>query len=339
MFMLILDEDSFKKQIKILYYSKMPQVAQTYFEQGFKDTSIASALLVPVAAVARWRTLYLKGVLLENADSEKSAFPFDKALGKASWTDFPYDIKRVAKAFFEMGLRCRAISFYLDVPISTVYFWFGLFKKNQFETEPPKTIKPHEASGEKFTPQKNKRRYTYEVRQVAKDCFLKGMSITETARFLEISPVTVSRWKRQLVEGTFYVNEKEKALLAHTCQDSRSAPTLVDQKAAKELFDVGATNNEIAVALNISIETVQSWHDLYRKGESNDSQVLGSRIVKDGLKTATGLYKDEVRQAAKECFDRGYGYKLTAKCLGLPVTAVKEWKRLYDKGCFLVKIK
>ena len=51
--MLILDVGSFKKQIKILYYSKMLQVAQSFFEQGFKDTSIAFALLVPVVSSAR----------------------------------------------------------------------------------------------------------------------------------------------------------------------------------------------------------------------------------------------------------------------------------------------
>ena len=338
--MLMLDEDSFNKQIKILYYSKMPQVAQAFFDGGFKDTSIASALLVPVAAVARWRKLYKEGVLLKDVDSETSAFPFDQALGKVSWTDFPYDIKRVAKAFFEMGLRCRAISFYLDVPISTVYFWFGLFKKNQFETEPPETIKPYEASGEKFTILQNKQRcYSYEVRQVAKECLLKGKSIPEIESYLGISRQTLYRWKRQMVDGSFYVDDKEKALLNHACQDSRSAPSLIDRKAAKELFDVGASNKEIAATLNVSLRDVRSWRDLYEKGEFNDSIGAGNHISKEGLKNALGLYTEEVRQAAKECFDRGYGSKLTAKSLGIPPSAVSEWKRLYNKGRFFVKVK
>ena len=185
--MLNMDADTFKKQIKILYYSKMPQVVQALFDQGFRDSSIASGLLVPVAVVKRWRELHEQGELLkvsqDDASWERSGFPFDRALGKVAWADFPYDIKRVAKAFFEMGLRARIISIYLDVPISTVYFWYGLFKKNQFETDSPQTIERYKALGEKYTITNSKRRYSYEMRQVAKDCFLKGMTIDETANY------------------------------------------------------------------------------------------------------------------------------------------------------------
>lgn len=335
--MLMLDNDSFNKQVKILYYSKMPQVAQAFFEGGFKDTSIASALLLPVAAVKCWRELYKEGALLKNAESDKSAFPFDQTLGKVSWTDFPYDIKRVAKAFFEMGLRCRAISFYLDVPISTVYFWFGLFKKNQFEVEEPQIIKPYEPSGEKIIPLQNeRRRYTNEFREVAKECFLKGMSSRETANYLGVSYVTIYRWKRQFVEGSFCVNEKEKKLLTRERQSSQSVPALIDRKAVKELFDVGATDKEIAAAMNVSIETVQAWYRLYKKGEFNDNTGLGIRIAEYSRKSASGFYTKEVRQAAKDYFDRGYGYRLTAKCLGVPVSTVKEWKRLDIEGRFII---
>ena len=237
-----------------------------------------------------------------------------------------------------MGLRARAIAFYLDVPISTVYFWYGLFKKNQFETDPPRSIEPYQALGEKFMILANKRKaYSYEMRQEAKACFLEGMTVKETQAHLGIHYQTVYHWMRQFVEGSFYVNEKERMLLSHARQVSEGAPSLIVRRTAKDLFDVGATEQEIAATLKLSIETVHSWNKLYTRGEFNDDVDFAKQIPKEKQKTATGYYTEEVRWAAKECFDRGYGYKLTATCLGIEKSATKEWKRLYNEGRFFIK--
>ena len=341
--MLNMDADTFKKQIKILYYSKMPQVAQALFDQGFRDSSIASGLLVPVAVVKRWRELHEQGDLLKvtpgEADWERSGFPFDQVLGKVAWTDFPYDIKRVAKAFFEMGLRCRVISIYLDVPISTVYFWYELFKKKQFEADLPRVIEPYQASEEKFTSTDKRNRYSYEMRQVAKECFLKEMTIDETANYLGIPRMTLYKWKRLFDEGRFYVNEKEKKLFLYANQKTVTDDAFLNQMAAKELFDVGATDEEIATTLNLSLKTVCTWRSLDEKNELTIKSKFEAQASDNPLKTSTGYYTEEVRRAAKECFDRGYGYKLTASYLGIPASAVKEWCRLYKKGLFSVKLR
>lgn len=325
----------FKKQVKLLYYSKMPQVVHALLEQGFKDTSIASGLLVPISAVKRWRELCEQGKLLKISPNdlglEKSEFPFDQTFGeKVHWTDFPYDIKRVAKAFFEMGLRGRVIGIYLEVPISTVYFWHRLWKKNQFEISPPQTLEPYKVVGEKDMGTKNRRIFSYEMRQVAKECFLKGMTIDETAKYLDIPRITIFKWKRLFDEGLFYVNEKEKALFAYSKQKMLTDDTFMNKKAARALFDVGATDQEVASTLKLPIKTVQDWYSLFK----NDDLGIYSNLKHQTLKTSSGFYTDEVRRAAKECFDRGYGYKRTASYLGISVSAVKEWCRQYKKGLF-----
>ncbi len=331
-----MDDVAFKKQVTLLYYSKMPQVVHALIEQGFKDTSIASGLLVPISAVKRWRELCEQDQLLtitpNDLGLEKSGFPFDQAFGvKVHWTNFPYDIKRVAKAFFEMGLRGRVISLYLDVPISTVYFWHGLYKKNRFEIEEPRRIEPYQAIGNKEIVSKNRRKvFSYEMRQVAKDCFVKGMSIDEVAQYLDVSKITIFRWKRLFDEGLFYVNEKEKALLAYSKQKAITDDTFMNKKAARALFEVGATDQEVATALKLSIETVQLWHSLFKKIDLD----IDTYLKVQTLKTPSGFYTKEVRRAAKECFDRGYGYKRTASFLGVAVSSVKEWCRLYKKGLF-----
>ncbi len=325
----------FKKQVKLLYYSKMPQVVHALLEQGFKDTSIASGLLVPISAVKRWRKLFeqdeLLKISLNDLGLDKSGFPFDQTFGeKVHWTDYPYDIKRVAKAFFEMGLRARVISFYLDVPISTVYFWYGLYKKNQFEISPPQPLEPYKVVGEKDMGTKNRRIFSYEMRQVAKECFLKGMTIDETAKYLDIPRITIFKWKRLFDEGLFYVNEKEKALLAYSKQKMLTDDTFMNKKAARALFDVGATEQEVASTLKQPVETVHVWYSLFK----NDDLGIDSNSKHQTLKTSSGFYTDEARRAVKECLDKGYGCKRTASYLGISVSVVKRWCQLYKKGLF-----
>lgn len=40
------------------------------------------------------------------------------------------------------------------------------------------------------------------------------------------------------------------------------------------------------------------------------------------------------RRAALRLFEQGYGYKYTAKALGLAESTVRDWRRAYKKGCF-----
>lgn len=46
------------------------------------------------------------------------------------------------------------------------------------------------------------------------------------------------------------------------------------------------------------------------------------------------IYTAEIRKKAQKCFKKGMGYKATAHQLNLPVSAVREWNRLWKAGQF-----
>mgnify|MGYP002981643228 CR=1 FL=1 len=47
-------------------------------------------------------------------------------------------------------------------------------------------------------------------------------------------------------------------------------------------------------------------------------------------------YSNGIRTRASELFESGFGYKATATILGLPMATVRDWKRLWVKGKFVV---
>lgn len=109
-------DDVFRKHSQYLYYAKMLYVAQSLFERGSKDSFIASGLLVPIDIVKLWRKRYEKGQLLKvAADDQRLHQQYTR-----------HDLKVLAKHFFEMGLRSRAVALYLDLPLTTVYSWHKL---------------------------------------------------------------------------------------------------------------------------------------------------------------------------------------------------------------------
>lgn len=46
------------------------------------------------------------------------------------------------------------------------------------------------------------------------------------------------------------------------------------------------------------------------------------------------IYTSDIRKKAQNCFKKGMGYKATAHKLQLPVSAVREWNRLWKAGQF-----
>ncbi|MBO7173016.1 MAG: helix-turn-helix domain-containing protein, partial [Burkholderiaceae bacterium] len=170
--------------------------------------------------------------------------------------------------------------------------------------------------------------------EAAKRCFEKGMKTKQIVEFLGISSATASHWKRLYDKGTFYVNEKEKILFSLLPQNINKEDPLALKQLAKLLFDVSATDDEIAAALHLPLSRVSTWRDQYNQGSLNLHLSNDRSSTPLLLKDDSGFYTQAVRQAAKECFERGYGYKRTAAFLGLPVTAVKEWGRLYKNGKF-----
>lgn len=323
-------DSAFKKHVKILYYAKMLYVAHALFQRGSKDSSIASSLLVPVANVKEWRKLYEKGELLK-------VRPYDVNL-QNNYSQ--HDLKRLAREFFEMGLRCRPVSLYLNLPLSTIYSWHagGGCDEFRLESQEINDLKPYEFAGHKFTTTNNRRRYSYEARQVAKECFLKGMSLNEIALYMDVERTTVDKWKRAFEQGHFYVNEQEQLLYAHSSQNPTFDPFLIEKKACKELSAFGFTDKQIASAIHVPIESIQAWKaDQDENLKTTDglvSQIANDESLVTAPKTEKGRYTNDVRQAAKECFEKGYGYKFTAKRLGISQAITRDWCRLYKEGRF-----
>ena len=410
-------EDSFREQISIFYYAHLRRVAYELFAQGLKDTTVAANLLLTKSKAQHWRELFDQGELLKS-DIDQSAIyltlPFAQASDQYHWENFAYDVKRAAKVFFDMGLRCRAIAVYLGVPLNTVHAWQRLYKDNEFKIEPPIKLPPLELTEEKFTiiNSRNQKCYSYEVRAIAKQCFdkgmntnevaryldipkdtvyrwtclykkgrfyineeekkdwgksssarapnfvfsfserseakacfLRGMTISETARYLEISHSTALKWFSQFKENRFYVNAEEKKRFAKTIKSKRYS--LEDKLAAKALFEKGVTSIEVAKTLNMYHGTVKRWHQKYEEGtfciEEDRKRAYLTKLQEDARasngKLVKRSYTEETRLAAKACFDQGLGCLETAMTLGIPRGTVKDWKRLYEDGHFKLKKK
>ena len=207
-------DDYFREQISIFYYAHLRRVAYELFAQGLKDTTVAANLLLTTSKAERWRELFDQGEFLKSGTDQSAVnltLPFAQASDQYHWEDFAYDLKRAAKVFFDMGLRCRAIAIYLGVSVNTVSAWQRLYKNNKFEIRVPiEELPPIELTEEKFTNINNRKYYSHEIRAIAKQCFEKGLNTYEVARYLDIPKDTVYRWTCLYKEGRFYINEEEK---------------------------------------------------------------------------------------------------------------------------------
>lgn len=201
----------------------------------------------------------------------------------------------------------------------------------------------YEFSGPKFIVYQSRRRYSYEARQVAKDCFLKGMTDESIAQYLQLERMTVYKWRRAFEQGRFYVNEQEQLLYAHANQMHTFDPLVVEKKATRELSALGFNEKQIAELIHVPLESIKAW--------KNEKSCMQCSMTSDGLtsslatdesltvapKTSNGRYTVEVRQAALECFEKGYGYKFTAKRLGIAPSVTRDWCRLFKEGRFKVQ--
>ena len=284
---------AFKEKVNIFYYAHMRRVAQDLFDQGYKTPTVESSLAITKGKAQHFRDLYDKRELLK-ADVERNINipqPFAYISDGYRWEDFTQEVKNVAKVFFEMQLHVRAIASYLRVPLQTVYSWHILYKKNQFQN-PSKKGPPLKLTTDKFTIINGRKYYSYEIRQIAKDCFEKGMKAVEVARYLDIPVDTVYPWRKLFNEGRFYINEEEKLSFRKPFERMVTVPTSITQD-------------------KLEIEFVPH----------------GRRY----------FYNEAARRAAMACFEKGMGYKTTARELGIPQAAIRQWNRLYKEGRFTIK--
>ena len=201
-------------------------------------------------------------------------------------------------------------------------------------------ITPHVFTNKKYTSNNNRRRYSYEVRQVAKECFEKSMTLDEIAAYMEVDRMTVYKWKRAYEQGRFYVNEQEHLVYAHATQISTFDPLFIEKRAYQELSVLGFSDRQIASAIHVPVKSLSTLKKLEERkalvaDDGLESTIASQEVfLHEAPKTSGGRYTTEVRQAAKECFEKGYGYKFTSKRLGISLAVARDWCRLFKEGRF-----
>lgn len=206
-------EDSFKEQISTFYYANLRRVAQALFDDGANIQAVAENLGLTIPMAKRWHDLYEKGEFFKTdamPGSNDLNLPFAYPSNEYIWKDYAHEVKCAAKIFFEMGLGCRAIAIYLGVPPGTVYWWQSLYKKKQFKFKHRQSLGRFLPQGEKFTYINNRKYYSSEIRQTAYDCFKKGMSAYEVAKYLDIPDGTTYSWHSLFKKGRFYTENENK---------------------------------------------------------------------------------------------------------------------------------
>lgn len=319
------------------------RAAKVFFDMGLRYRAIAIYLGVPAHTVSAWQRLYKDNefkikppVKLPPLELTEEKFTIDKSRNQKCYS---YEVRAIAKQCFEKGMNTYEVARYLDIPKDTVYQWACLYKKGRFYiTEEEKKDWDKSSSTPKYV-------YSFSERSEAKACFLRGMTISETARYLEIPRPTVLKWFSQFKENRFYVNAEEKKRLAKTIKRTRYS--LEVKLAAKDLFEKGVNLKDVACSLGVPLDTVKHWNQRHEEGKFCIRDTRKEDYLKklqDVARAANGkrlkrTYTEETRLAAKACFDRGLGCLETAMALGIPKGTVKDWKRLYEEGLFKLKKK
>lgn len=249
----------FREQLNVFYYTQMRRVAQALFESGVNTRAVALNLLMTISMAKRWHDLYNKGELIK-IDAEPSSYnlnlPFANPSNGYVWRDYAHEVKCAAKIFFDMGLGSRAIAIYLGVPCGTVYWWRSLYNTNRFKIESHWSIGRFKPQCEKFINIKNRKYYSSELRQAAKDCFEKGMTAYEVSKYLNIPDGTTYSWLSLFKQGRFYVNSEEKRLLSKSISSRTTENTTVIQ-------------NMPAIGLvphGLPQSTILDWNLLFKEG-------------------------------------------------------------------------
>ncbi len=320
------------------------RAAKLFFDMGLRCRAIAIYLGVPLNTVSVWQRLYKNNefkieppLKLPPLELTEKKFTIVNSRNQKCYS---YEVRAIAKQCFEKGMNTYEVARYLDIPKDTVYRWRCLFKKGRFYTN--KEEKNHWG---KSSTTVHQFAYSFAERSEAKACFIKGMTIAETARYLEIPRSTVLKWFSQLKENRFYVNAEEKKRFAKL--GKRTLHSLEVKLTAKALFEKGVDSKEVAKTLGVQKNTVKYWNQKYEEGtfciEDTRKRAYLTKLEEDARasngKRLKRSYTEETRLAAKACFDQGLGCLETAMTLGIPQRTVKDWKRLYKKGLFKLKKK
>ena len=291
-------DKSFKEQINLFYFAHMPRVAHDLFAQGLKISTVASNLLITKEKAQRLRELYEKGELTETSVESK---------------------------FSDLNLPF--------VDISNQYHW---------------------------------EEFAYETKCAAKVFFDMWLSVRATASYLRVPMDTVYAWRRLYKQNKFKIDAPIDKLPSlklseekFTTINNHKYYSFEIRKAAKDCFEKKMKISDIVRFLDIPKETIFSWKRDFEIGRfyvsEKEKSILNKlrpnppkalpliiqdkpkieRIVR-GESGERWIYNKETRRAAKKCFEHGLGYKATAKYLGIPQSAVREWNRLYKEGRFII---
>lgn len=313
--------------------------AKVFFDMGLRSRAVAIYLGVPTGTVSNWERLYKKNAFKIDHPIEKFP-PLELTEEKFTIINnrkyYSFEIRSIAKQCFEKGFNTNEVAQYINVPKDTVYRWKCLFDNGRFYI--------NEKEKELWRKSMNfpQKVYSFDDRRSVKECFLKGMTPYETAKYLNLPYQTILNWFSQFKENRFYVNAEEKKLYRKPYK--RTQHSLEVKLTAKDLFEKGVNPKEVALILGVSKESAKYWNKQYKEGKFCVEAVrkqaylkkLADEARKSNGKRLIRSYTDETRMAAKECFDQECSSIETAIRLGIPKSTARDWKHLYKNGQFLV---
>ena len=200
--------------------------------------------------------------------------------------------------------------------------------------------------------------FAYETKCAAKVFFEMWLSVRAIASYLHVPKQTVYAWRKLYKQNKFRIDvpvEKLPPLNLTTEKltvlNGRKCYSYEIRQAAKDCFQKGMNAYDVGKYLGIPKDTAYSWLRLFKEGRfyvnEEEKTLLGEATkkapsvptfaLKQVAKGKRLIYTEEVRQAARACFDEGIGYRATADRLDVPQSTVREWNRLYKKGQFPMK--
>ena len=318
------------------------RAAIVFFDMGLRCRAIAVYLGVPINKVSAWQRLHKNNEFKIEPPVKLPPLELteDKLIvNSRNQKCYSHEVRAIAKQCFEKGMNTYEVARYLEIPKDTIYAWTCLYKKGRFYTnEEEKNHWDKSSNASKFV-------YSLSERCEAKACFIKGMTISETAKYLKIPRSTVLRWFSQFKENSFYTNAEEKKRFAKNIKRTRYSFEV--KLTAKALFENGIDLKEIACSLGVPLQTVKHWNRKHEAGKFCIKDTRKEEYLKkldDEAQASIGKrlrrsYTEETRLTAKACFDRGLSWLETAMILGIPKGTVKDWKRSYEEGHFKLKKK
>ena len=190
--------------------------------------------------------------------------------------------------------------------------------------------------------------YYAHMRRVAHSLFTQGLSASLVAANLLLTKSQAERWKNLFAkEELLKPNTKQNAINLSLSFTKASPPYRWEdfaydiKRAAKVFFDMGLGGRAISIYLGVPSGTVYWWHALYKKNQFKiNPPKLIERFNPQGEKFSTTshrkCYSNEIRKAARDCYEKGMNAYEVAKYLDVPEGTSYSWLYQFKQGRFYV---